>query len=376
MKRVFQGLIVLGLATAAACHDSNVTEPSAPVPDSRISGFGAAAERDRDGKITVMTQNMYVGADVDAVIGALATPDPNDDIPTLLGAIQTLGQTDYPTRARAFARTIARERPHIVGLQEVSVIDLDLTALGLPVVIHLDFLATLEAELAARGLNYTMAAQVKNIVAGPLPGVQLVDYDAMLVDAERVTVLSAQGRNFSNNLGVVAPGVELKRGWVSAELVIGGKRYSVASTHLESGDAPGLDQLRAAQALELIASLPTGRPSIVMGDLNDSPGSPMYQAFSAGGFADVWKNLRPGQPGFTCCEPADLSNPFAQLTRRFDFLWVRTGGRGERELDGQIERIGEQPKDKVAGPAYPIWPSDHAGLLMGLKAAEGWGRDR
>ncbi len=372
MKRPYRSLIVLGLAAAAACSDSNLTAPTPPVPppDLGVSRFGAPAG------VAVMTQNMYVGADVDAVIGALASPDPNDDIPALLGAIQTLGQTDYPARAKAFARTIARERPNVVGLQEVSTIDLDLTALGLPVVIHLDFLATLQSELAARGLHYIVAAQVKNITAGPVPGVQLVDYDAMLVDADRVTIHSAQGRNFTNNLGVVAPGVELKRGWVSAELVIGGKLYHVASTHLESGNAPGLDQLRAAQALELVASLPTDGASIVMGDLNDTPGSPMHQVFSAARFADVWKTLRPGQPGFTCCELADLSNPFAQLTQRLDYLWVRTGGRTERRLDGQIERIGEQPKDKVAGPAYPIWPSDHAGLVMELKAAEGWGRDR
>ena len=37
-----------------------------------------------------MTWNMYVGADVDAVIAALLSPDPSDDQPALLAAIGTL----------------------------------------------------------------------------------------------------------------------------------------------------------------------------------------------------------------------------------------------------------------------------------------------
>ena len=86
----------------------------------------------------------------------------------------------------------------------------------------LDFLAMLQAKLAARGLNYALAAQVQNITAVPFPGISLVDHDAMLVDADRVTVASAGGQNFAINVGVVAPGVELKRGWVWARTTIDG----------------------------------------------------------------------------------------------------------------------------------------------------------
>jgi hypothetical protein len=64
-----------------------------------------------------MSQNLYVGADVDLVIRALASPDPSDDLPALLFAIETVGQTAYPARAEAIADAIARARPHAVGLQ-------------------------------------------------------------------------------------------------------------------------------------------------------------------------------------------------------------------------------------------------------------------
>lgn len=360
MNRPFRLLMLLGLAAAAACSDSTLTAPdkTASPPDLSLD------KKNEDGvQVSVMTQNMYVGADVDAVIGALATPDPSDDIPTLLGAIQTLGLTDFPSRAKAFAAAIQRERPHVVGLQEVSVIDIDLTALGLPVVIHLDFLQTLKSELAARGLHYTVAATVKNIVAAPLPGIQLIDYDALLVDADRVTVRAAQGRNYQNNLGAVAPGIDLKRGWVSADLTIAGKDVSVASTHLESGSAAGLAQLRAAQAQELVASFSRDRSAIVLGDLNDGPESPMHDVLARAGFADVWKTLRPGLSGFTCCELADLSNDKPVLDRRFDYVWTR----GRSNLKGEIKRIGAEPLDKILGPAFKIWPSDHAGLVAALK---------
>lgn len=358
MNRAFRLLTLLGLTAAAACSDSTITAPTAPAPDLALGS-------DTPGGVSVMSQNMYVGADVDAVIGALATPDPNDDLPALLGAIQTLSLTDYPSRAKAFARTIDHERPNIVGLQEVSVIDIDLTALGLPVVIHLDFLETLKAELAARGLHYVVAGQVKNITASPFPGISLVDYDAMLVDANHVTISSALGRNFSNNLGAVAPGIDLKRGWVSAELIIRGKAISVSSTHLESGNAPGLAQLRAAQAQELMAAFPTDRPNVLLGDLNDAPGSPMYQVLDHGKFADVWRALHPGEPGFTCCEVADLSNQRPALVQRLDYVWARLGGR----TIGEIKRIGAEQADRIAGPAFKIWPSDHAGLVAMLRIA-------
>jgi len=94
-------------------------------------------------EITVMTQNLYVGADVDLVIRALGTPDPGDDFPALMAAIETVGKTDFPARAEAIADQIARTRPHAVGLQEASQINIDLRPLGVPAVVDQDFIALL-----------------------------------------------------------------------------------------------------------------------------------------------------------------------------------------------------------------------------------------
>jgi endonuclease/exonuclease/phosphatase family protein len=343
------------LGTLAACAEAG--DAAGPLASVQL------ARRDAPPAIVVLTRNMYVGADLDAVIGALASPSSEDDLPALLGAIQTLQITDYPARAGAFAAEIARARPHVVGLQEVSQIDIDLTALGLPITVHQDFLAILADSLDARGLHYAVAARVQNIVAQPLPGIGLIDYDAVLVDADRVSVGAVQARNYSVNIGVVAPGIELKRGYVLVPATIAGVPYFFASTHLESGNAPGVATLRAAQAQELAASLPAGTPVVLMGDLNDTPGSPMHRALQGAGLTDTWAALRPGEAGFTCCEQADLGNVVPQLIQRLDYVWLRGW---QSPATSRIDRIGDEPGDRVPGPAHPVWPSDHAGLVLTL----------
>ena len=338
------------------------TKPMFPIAD--VEGQVQAPP----GTISVMTQNLYVGADVDAVIVALGTPDPNDDLPALLFAIQTVEKTDFPARAGAIADRIAARRPHVVGLQEASKIDIDLTGLGVPVVIHQDFVAILEAKLAERGLHYGVAATVQNIVAAPLPGISLVDHDVMLVDLDRVTVTASGGQNFTYNVGVVAPGIELKRGWVWADANIDGLRYRFVSTHPEADLAGNtFSALRAAQVGEILASQPADRPAMIMGDLNDVPGSPMYQLLAGAGFTDSWRALRPGVIGFTCCEEPDLSNQLPALDQRIDYVFARGMGGGAAGLRGQIDRFGDVPADRVAGAAYPVWPSDHAGLVATLR---------
>jgi endonuclease/exonuclease/phosphatase family metal-dependent hydrolase len=348
---------------ALACGTEGPFEPP-PVPAQTDATAEATATGAR--RIGVLTRNLYVGADVDAVIGALVSPSSDDDLAALTIAIQTLQRTDFPTRAGAIADEIARARPHAVGLQEVSEIHIDLTPLQIPVTLDLDFLPVLQQALAARGLHYVVGATVKNIEAAPLPGVSLVDYDALLVDADRVQITGHTSHTYAANIGQVAPGVVLKRGWVTVTGTVEGQSYLFASTHLESGNAAGLDQVRAAQASELATALAGTTPTVLMGDLNDHPDSPMYQVLAGAGLRDVWQAMRPGAAGFTCCHAADLSNPVANLTQRIDYVFARGLPVAPIPVLGSIEIVGAQPGDRVIGPAGSIWPSDHAGLAVGL----------
>jgi Endonuclease/Exonuclease/phosphatase family len=364
MRRVLPiplALAVLG-GLVAGCSDH---APTAPLAEVRFSESEAAP-----GGVTAMTQNLYVGADVDAVIIALASPDPNDDVPALVNAIQTLGKTDFPARAQVIADEIARVRPHAVGLQEVEVLDIDLTPLGQPIVVHLDFLPILQAALAARHLHYDVAAQVQNTAAVPVPGISLVDYDAILVDADRVTVATAGGQHFFYNAGVVAPGVDLKRGWVWARVMIAGTPYTFVSTHTEPDLAgASLAGLRVLQLTELVDSLASDQRVVMMGDFNDVPGSLMHQVVIGAGFTDAWAALRPGAIGYTCCHLSDLSDSVANFSQRIDYVFSRGLGGGDADvrLRGKVDRFGEVPSDRTVGPAYPIWPSDHAGLIATLR---------
>lgn len=351
-------LSLLGLVVVmTGCQDA----PQDPTGPSTPRAQAAASQ------VTVMSRNMYVGADVDAVIVALATPDPSDDLPALLAAISTLQATSFPARAAAMADEIARERPHVIGLQEVSDIEIDLTALGIPVVLHLDFLPVLLEELSERGLEYETGAMVENLIATPIPGIRLVDYDALLVDRTRVIVTpgSVRAKRFDANIGTVAPGVDLFRGWVAFDGTVGHRSYTFVGTHLESGSGPQLEGVRALQALELVTATAQAPSVILMGDLNDTPGSAMHQVLAAAGFADVWSALTPGAPGLTCCHPSDLANAHASMTKRIDYVFARGVGHPRTGVQGRARLVGVGPEDRLAAPG-PRWPSDHAGIVATL----------
>ncbi len=371
MKSQYRVLALAALVLAAACADQ--TAPTEPMASDAGGLEEHVGRRGGSNDVTVMSQNLYVGADVDAVIIALATPDPDDDIPALIDAVTTIERTDFPARARAIAREIRRTRPEVVGLQEVSTIQVIIPPLG--VNLSLDFQQILLDALAAEGLHYVVAVRLDNFTAAPAPGISLTDADIMLIDPSRVQVLSASGHTFQANLGVVAPGVDLRRGWVEMTAVVGGTTYTFANTHTEgTGPEELLLGLHQMQVSELVASLGTSTPAIVMGDFNSTPGTPAYQAMRDGGFVDLWGAMHPGARGDTCCHLADLSDPVAPFQKRIDYVWTRGLGdaHGRGSVMGRIGRYGDVPSDRILNSAGElIWPSDHAGLTANVLLRRG-----
>jgi hypothetical protein len=355
MNRLLIPLLMIGLGIVACTDDPN----------------GIHENTEDTLTVSVMTRNAYVGADVDAVIAALGTADPNDDLAVLTEAIATLGATDFPARAQAFADEIATAAPHVVGFAEISFIDIDLTPMGMDVDFTLDFLPILEAALAERDLNYEVGAQVKNIdvsVAGGL--VHLMDYDVVLYDADRVDWTTVHAANFVNNIPpeMLPPGLVLKRGWIWGRAEIDGATIDIVSTHPESGGdgdpTNPLSELRAGQAFEIVSAIEGVSPVVLMGDLNDQPGSPLYNVLTGAAFTDVWPLLHEGETGNTCCHEYDLANATAAFTKRIDYIFVRGMQHpGSDYPSSLMTLVGDDPADRVTGPAYPIWPSDHAGLV-------------
>lgn len=351
---------VITVLTLAACQDASITGPSAdgiadPLLDARRSSARA---------VYIYNQNLYVGADLDAVLAALTNGDPADDLPAVQQAAATLLTTDFPSRANAIADEIAKTHPHVIGLQEVWTLMVDVP--GVPAV-NQDFLEILLAALADRDLNYVVAASVTGALA-QLPGVYAVDHDVLLVDPTRVAISSPISQVYSFNVGQIYPGVTLVRGFVAIEGIVEGEPYLFVSTHLES-DLPGLPLpgLRAAQATELVTAIGAAERVVLMGDLNDVPGSPMYQVITGAGLTDVWNSMRPGSnEELTCCHSADLSNRFADFDKRIDYVFSRGIGK-HAGVEGWIKRLGTLPSEKLTGPLYALWTSDHAGIAAQLR---------
>ena len=346
---------LLALALVAGCASDTPLDPmaAARMREKGIQDTGP-------GRITIYNQNVYPGADVDAVIAALASQDPDDDFPALLTAVGQLQFNDVDARAGGVADQIRKYRPDVVGLNEVTEINVDLSPFGGPTV-QQDFLASLQEALQDRGLDYEVASTVQDIVATPVPFVSYVDYDVVLVNPDRVTVNDDFGQTFGVNVGVVASGVELKRGRTGIDAEIGGLTVTILTAHPEPGETAPFTTVRAAQATELVQSLGTTSPVIMMGDYNDVPGSPLYEIITEAGFTDLWAALRPGARGFTATGPYDPTN--LELVKRIDYIWVRGFENRARDAMGTIKLVNDQPSDRVQAPDGLIYVSDHAGLV-------------
>jgi endonuclease/exonuclease/phosphatase family metal-dependent hydrolase len=360
--RYLNRLLLFVAATAfAACAEQGTLEPQ---PDASFSVSGRGARH-----VTVMTRNMYIGADVDAAMAALANSDPSDDPPALFAALQTLQHTDLAARVQALAGEIAGNRPQVVAIQEAYELFVDQSLLQMFGLsggsIQVDYLQALQAELGARGLHYTVAGRNTTTDATVAGGaVHIVDHDALLVDADHVTLQGEPIANvFQANIGEVAPGVSLQRGYVAAQATVDGISMLLVTSHLESGQSAEIVGLRYYQALELAQVIGTAPRVVLLGDLNGVAGSAMYQVLAGAGLVDTWAALRPREAGLTCCHSYDLSNRKPAFYERIDYVWTRGFSGPAGRVNGEITRTGMLPRDRVNGAFGLIWPSDHAGLV-------------
>jgi len=361
MRTATSFLAAAGLVLAAACNDPST--PTGPAPSADLVRGGGAVH------VSVMSRNLYIGFDADAAVAALASGDPAVYGPVLQASIATLMNTDFHVRARVIAEEIARTRPDAVGVQEAYLMQVDLSALGGSGTIDLDYVAILQAALAERHLPYQLVATLVDTDMQPLPGVRIVDREALFVDASRVQVgPGVIARTFQYNIGPIAPGIDKKAGYIVAPVTIEGMSVTLATTHLESDLGPGtydlVAPLRYAQAAEIAAVIGAVPKAVIVGDLNDVVGSLMYQALTGAGFTDTWAALRPRDPGLTDnCFAPDLADRSAHCVKRIDFVFARGLEHPRAGLLGEALLVGVQPWERVQGPAGWLWPSDHAGVV-------------
>jgi endonuclease/exonuclease/phosphatase family metal-dependent hydrolase len=317
-----------------------------------------------------MTRNLYLGSGLANLTGvsgpAELTSAVGEDWANVLA-------TDFRTRAAALAEEVARARPDVLGLQEVTLWrdspSSDFREHPGPNATHvvLDHLAVLTSALAARGTPYTPVVtattddfEVTRRDAGRLTDLRITDRDALLVRTDRLARVTDPRSGHYAAVRVVpswpAP-VDSPRGWTSIDYRLDLRTtVRVFDTHLEvSGTRDGLIQERQAdELLSMVAASPF--PVVVVGDFNSDPDDPYTDTYArlTAVLHDAWTTARPADAGPTCCEDGLLDNRAPRLDRRVDL--VLTSGLWPVS---RVARTGAEPFR--SGPS-PLWASDHAGL--------------
>jgi hypothetical protein len=372
-----------------------------------VASTPAYAQHLQFGSIKVYTRNLYIGADFDPVLAALQG---SGDFSAVAREVFTdITNTNFPQRAKALAGEVATLRPHLIGLQEVFDFRLNGQHGDLP---FIDYLETLLAALAKRGLHYRVAAVVHNIdltfnvdlpefPAGPAE-IRVLDRDVILARSDVETRVadfhcahpSEDGCNYATLLPLELPDpfpdTFVFRGFVGVDAVVDGETYRVVTTHLEVREAGGQDVtfVQQAQAAELVGTIglatPPKRPVILLGDFNSRPTDPVgspYSIIRAAAYADTWQQniLQSRIPeGFTCCQSSDLTNDASRLDERIDIIFVKNNlGMLPVSFPGLVFSVvvGDEP----ISDAPPRWSSDHAGpfaLLHGIPLFERQGSPR
>ena len=353
--------------------------------------IGCGSDDDRD-TLTVMTYNVYFGADTSGVFAQLvAGIGPRQLLSDTGKAFDAMEETDFPLRATAIAESIAAHEPQFVGLQEMVVIRQDPSNFAMDPMPDaetevMDFRKVMMHALEAQGMNYEIAAQVKNrdnelpmcrvelstCLSDPtmIQDGRLTMFDVLLV-RDDVEVSEPLQRNYSAFIGPPIVPLTVRRGYVAIDATVANRTYRVVSTHLETFN-PQDPQVRDAQTAELIGVLEReDLPIILLGDFNSSPdiesgvdNQDTYLAVTEAGFIDMWKG-GPGT-GLTCCQGTDLTQE-NELSKRIDFVFVRNSPvSGTASIDTHVDDafvVGDQHADRVdRGDGVLLWPSDHAGV--------------
>jgi endonuclease/exonuclease/phosphatase family metal-dependent hydrolase len=370
----------------------------------------AATKTSKGTKLTVMTRNLYLGADLTPALQAN----------TIDGAINAGGDivnqvhaTKFPSvRAASIAAEIKKRKPDLVGLQEAALwrtgpVNLG-AALGSPAATQLDplggdFLADLlkrvnKGAKKKGGVRYGVAV-VKQEFDVELPvnddgngnGLAGADHNERLTMRDAILVRKGVGVKFNHPtsgtfntlLRVELAGgvktIDVTRGWAAIDVKAHGRSFHVVDTHLEAFDSQGSNatnqgttlgrgDVRAAQATQLVTPMPNGAvktgklPTILLGDMNSDDNTVQpngdrnaYAALVAGGFSE----RSTGNP-LSCC----LNDPF-----------LVGGPNSINDFDHQVDHVlANRKKVKFVkgfvngrAPVNGLYPSDHAAVTSVLK---------
>ena len=317
-------------------------------------------------ELTVMTYNVYVGSRAEELLSVENLIEVPSEVAKMYNNVIA---SDFPARAGAIAASIKAYQPHLIGLQEISLIRrqspgnsiTDRTPDAQEIVI--DFLKVLLDALGAEGLAYQVAVKVENFdVEMPMfaetgiVDVRLTDFDVLLARSD-VAVSRPMHANYRNTMHIERLTLEIKRGYAAVDATVAGQTYHIVNTHLESF----VKDIRVAQMQELVDYLSDETlPILVLGDFNTpAPDGTAYQLMLSAGYVDLWQMDAQGT-GNTCCQDGDLRNAVSLHYERIDQIFARNLQPPAVLL---TQTLGDIPEDKLPSG---FWPSDHAGVVAHL----------
>ena len=343
-------------------------------------------------KVTVMTRNIYLGADLGPALAATTIPAAVDGGGVIWAEVQA---TNFPERAVPLAEEIDDSDADLVGLQEVALWRTQTPSdLGGPPLttgtsatdVAYDFLALLLAELDKLGGDYEVV-HVQDEFDAELPvdvdasdatgsppfgaelDVRLTMRDVILRRKDsKVQVSNPAGAHFQTLFTPLIGGalpLPVKRGWVSVEAGFGGRnadkhQFRFVNTHLE---AFGEDTIREAQAKELFAPggpINTPKQVVLVGDLNSGTAERhniqgtdqlAFQALLGFGMKD-------NGAIHSCCY-SDIFDPASVFDHTVDHVMTKPGLKTQKAYV-----TGDEADERTPSG---LWPSDHGGVVSKLQ---------
>jgi endonuclease/exonuclease/phosphatase family metal-dependent hydrolase len=351
---------------------------------------GADAKKKKK-KVTVMTRNLYLGADLTPGLEAKSFPELFDAAGEIANQVD---RTNFPVRAGALAKEIKKRKPDLVGMQEVALWRTAPTSLDVfppkATTVEYDFLDLLLDKLNGSGkkkkLKYKAVVEKPEFdfetpinddgSPGPDHNERLTMRDVILAKKGVKTSHETSG-TFDTLLRVSVAGlpVDVTRGWTAVDAKVRGKKFHFVNTHLEAFDSEGNNdtnkgtkvgrgEIRAAQASELVGAggpAQSGKPVVLLGDLNSDDDTVQpngdrdaYNAVVAGGFTEV-STANP----LSCClsDPNLVGGSLADFDHQVDHV-LTDNPKKFKFKKGFVTGLA-----KVNG----LWPSDHAGVTSVLK---------
>ncbi len=328
--------------------------------------------------VTVMTRNMYFGAELDPILGAT---DMASFAQATAAVLDQVNKSAFADRAEKVADEIGAYRPDLVALQEVSLWRTGLLMAPPAADVLYDQLDLLLSALAKRKLHYGVVAMQHLLDAeAPVPtagvDLRLTDRDVILANLDApqsmFDLTNANTHRYQSTFSVGSPVLGQftePRGWMSVDVLAQGVKFRFVATHLESTyqGLPDGQKAQEAQADELLAALAAADvPVVVAGDFNSNaePGpehTASVQKFLSAGFADAWRAAHPGDPGLTWPVWSAATGTPATPLERIDLVFTRGlkttfFSRGLDVVDAN--RTGTETADLA---------SDHAGVVVKLR---------